>query len=134
MVSGLGKKTGGPGVGNVDLSRVIQPKVVGGVAQVSGRLDRETVKKYIRRKLGGIKRCYQDSLQRDSKSKGRLNLGFSIRPNGTITGIQVTGMERDVVLTACVKNRMKIWKFPNPKSGGLIKVKYPVVLKAANRR
>jgi outer membrane biosynthesis protein TonB len=129
MITGLGKKTTGPGVGNVNLDRKIQPKVTGGLAQVSGRLDRETVRKVIRRKLSGIRRCYQDSLQRDKGLKGRLTLAFRITPNGTVTGITVTGMESDVALTACVKRRIAVWRFPAPKSSGVIKVKYPVFLK-----
>ena len=131
----LGKKTTDPRVGNVNLDAKIEPKVTGGRAQVSGKLDRETVRKVIRRNLSGIRQCYQTSLQRDKGLKGRLNLAFEITPNGTVTGITMTGMEGDVALTACVKRRMAIWRFPAPKSSGVIKVKYPVFLKTrtANR-
>ena len=109
-----------------------RPKVIAGKVRVSGGLDRALVQKYSRRQLGGIKLCYQNALKRDSQVKGRLNLGFSIRANGTVTEISVTGMERDAALTTCLKNRMKLWRFPRPKSGELVKVKYPIVLKSSS--
>ncbi len=129
---GFGRVTGRLDRSNdLVLRRTKRPIVIGGVAQVSGGLDRKTVQKVTRRNLGGIKWCYQDSLQRDPSLKGRLKLRFKILPNGRTASIQVTGMERDGALTECVKRKMLRWRFPVPKSGNAVKVTYPLVLKTS---
>ena len=99
-------------------------------ATVSGRLDRKTVQKIIRRNLSGIKWCYQDALQRNPKLRGKVTLSFSILPNGKLKNPRASNPSlNDNALLSCITRKMKRWKFPAPKDGGVVKVSYPLILK-----
>lgn len=119
-----GKKT--------DLTGRKASRVFAGTAQVSGRLDRKTVQSYIRRKLSGVRACYQDALQRNANARGKVNLQFKILPNGYTSGVRVVGSSiNDSTLIHCITKRMQRWKFPQPKDGGVVNVSYPLVLKSS---
>ncbi len=135
-VAGVFSKTGGGGGGrNLDnlkfKKRAIEPKVIGKPPRVSGALDAATIKRYIRRYLSGIKWCYQDRLQQNRKLRGKLTLAFTILPNGR-TAKQKTANSsvRDQKLSSCIVTKMKRWKFPSPKDGGVVEVRYPLILRA----
>ena len=99
-------------------------------ASVTGRLDRSTVQRVIRQNLSGIKWCYQDALQRNRNLKGKVTLAFTILPNGRVANPSARNAQiNDGKLLACIRGRMKRWKFPAPKEGGVVKVSYPLILK-----
>ena len=115
---------------NTDLSdRKIQ-RVFTGKAKVSGRLDRKTVQRYIRKKLRGVRACYQDALQRNAKTGGKVTLSFKILPSGSTAGAKALGGSiQDQALIKCITRRMSRWKFPQPADGGVVHVSYPLILK-----
>lgn len=106
------------------------PVAIASSAKVSGRLDRKTVQRIIRRNLSGIKWCYQDALQRDPKLRGKVTLSFTILPNGRLEKPQASNPSiKDEKLLTCIKGKMGRWKFPAPKDGGVVRVTYPLILK-----
>jgi hypothetical protein len=129
-IDGLGKKSK-RGLGDISMKeRKVTPVAIASTATVSGRLDRKTVQKIIRRNLSGIKWCYQDALQRNPKLRGKVTLSFAILPNGSLKNPRASNPSlNDSALLACITKKMKRWKFPAPKDGGVVKVSYPLILK-----
>jgi hypothetical protein len=110
--------------------RKLTPVAIAQTARVSGRLDRKTVQRIIRQNLSGIKWCYQDALQRNKSLKGKVKLAFTILPNGNVANPSAINPSiKDQKLLSCIKKRMKRWRFPAPKEGGVVKVSYPLLLK-----
>jgi pSer/pThr/pTyr-binding forkhead associated (FHA) protein/outer membrane biosynthesis protein TonB len=110
--------------------RKLIPVAIAQRAKVSGRLDRKTVQRIIRQNLSGIKWCYQDALQRNKSLKGKVKLAFTILPNGNVANPKAINPSiKDQKLLSCITKRMKRWRFPAPKEGGVVKVSYPLLLK-----
>ncbi|MBD90620.1 MAG: hypothetical protein CL940_09795 [Deltaproteobacteria bacterium] len=129
-IESLGKKSK-RGLGDIAMKeRKVKPVAIASTASVSGRLDRKTVQKIIRRNLSGIKWCYQDALQRNPKLRGKVTLSFAILPNGALKNPRASNPSiNDNALLSCITKKMKRWKFPAPKDGGVVKVSYPLILK-----
>ncbi|MFH1531509.1 MAG: TonB family protein [Pseudomonadota bacterium] len=95
----------------------------------SGKLDKETVKKYIRKQLAGIKWCYQKAYQRNNKIEGKVTVSFIISATGKVIKSQIANSTLgDKPLEDCIEAKVLQWRFPEPK-GGIVKVKYPFVLR-----
>ena len=108
----------------------LEPRLVEAQPRISGELDENTIKTYIRRYLSGIKWCYQDRLQANRKLGGKLTLAFTILPNGSVHDPRAANSTLgDATLEACITNKMARWKFPAPKDGGVVEVGYPLILK-----
>lgn len=108
----------------------LEPRLVESTPRISGELDENTIKTYIRRYLSGIKWCYQDRLQANRKLGGKLTLAFTILPNGGVHDPRAANSTLgDAVLESCITNKMSRWKFPAPKDGGVVEVGYPLILK-----
>jgi outer membrane biosynthesis protein TonB len=133
-IEGLDK--GGPGKNLADVALdkgPIKANPIAGNPTLggSGKLDKETVHKYIRRQMSGIKWCYQTALQANPTLTGKLTLSFTILPTGKVATPEVVQSSiSDSDLNACVKQKMGAWRFPQPKEGGVVKVSYPLVLRA----
>ncbi len=95
----------------------------------SGRLDKETVKKYIRKQLAGIKWCYQKAYQRNNKIEGKVTVSFIISATGKVIKSKIAASTLgDAALEKCIEMKVLRWRFPEPK-GGIVKVRYPFVLR-----
>ena len=95
----------------------------------SGKLDKETVKKYIRKQLAGIKWCYQKAYQRNSKIEGKVTVSFIISATGKVIKSKIASSTLgDKPLEGCIEKKVLRWRFPEPK-GGIVKVRYPFVLR-----
>ncbi|MEE2778931.1 MAG: AgmX/PglI C-terminal domain-containing protein, partial [Myxococcota bacterium] len=131
LIDGLDKTKDGRDLDDIKLrERPMTPVAIASSAKVSGRLDRKTVQKIIRRNLSGIKWCYQDALQRNPKLRGKVTLSFTILPNGRLQTPKAHNPSiKDNKLLDCITGKMKRWKFPAPKDGGVVKVTYPLILK-----
>ena len=103
---------------------------VGGsrASKTSGELPKKVIKRYIARKMGAIKACYQRGLQGNPGLQGKVRVKFLIMPNGQVSGakIQSSGLKSPKVEKCIVKN-IKTWKFPRAKGGGSTRVIYPFV-------
>lgn len=131
VVAGLDKKSAKANLDDIRMKeREVEPVAIASTANVSGKLDRNTVQSIIRRNLSGIKWCYQDALQRDPDLKGKVTLAFSILPNGRVENPQALNPSiSDAALLECIRRKMERWKFPSPKDGGVVQVSYPLILK-----
>jgi Ca-activated chloride channel family protein len=93
---------------------------------VSGGLSREAVVETVRRHLPEMEKCYEIALQRDSSLKGGMILKFVLDAEGTVQKVQIISSEMaSTDLEACLKERLKTWKFPSLTEGSTAEVTYP---------
>ena len=96
------------------------------IASVRGTLDKEIIRRVVRRHLNEVKYCYQQALTRRPTLEGRLVTQFTIAATGQVLAAVVQSSTlREVSVEACVVNAVKRWEFPAPDRGGLAMVSYP---------
>ncbi|HEU5059497.1 MAG TPA: AgmX/PglI C-terminal domain-containing protein [Kofleriaceae bacterium] len=105
------------------------PTVAIGAASATGDLDKNIIRRYIRRKLPQIRYCYEKQLVAKPTLSGRVDSQFVIDPNGNVTSATATGMDPEV--SACIGAAIKSIQFPKPKAGGVVKVNYPFIFRPA---
>ncbi|MCO4762679.1 MAG: AgmX/PglI C-terminal domain-containing protein [Myxococcales bacterium] len=129
VIKGLGKdKTAGKGVKIGMKTRRQKVVRVGGGSgsKASGELPKKVIQKYIRRKMGAIKACYQKGLQSNPNLSGKVQVLFLIKPSGAIAGAKVKDSSLNSSrVEGCILKNVKSWKFPRAKGGGTTKVLYP---------
>jgi len=110
------------------------PDVVPGHARLRGALDKDIVRRYVRRHIREVRYCYSKVLQASSNVGGRLVTRFVIDPTGRVI---ISQMERSTVgnreVEQCIVAAIRRWRFPKPNNGGTVIVTYPFVLRAAGQ-
>ena len=123
---GSGSGPYGTGVGALHAHQVRVPDPIIGDGSVRGTLDKEIIRRVVRRHLNEVKYCYQQALTRRPSLEGRLVTQFTIAPTGQVlAAVVLSSTLREVSVEACVVNAVKRWEFPAPDRGGLAMVSYP---------
>jgi len=130
---GGGKGSGyGRGVGGLGGRKSKVPRVVAGKATVRGSLDKEIIRRIIRRHIREVKHCYSKRLQVNDSLGGRVVIGFTISGTGKVIVSKVkSSTVGDKAVSSCIASAVRRWTFPKPKGGGIVQVSYPFVLRAA---
>jgi TonB family protein len=116
----------GPGVGGLHNRHAGVPQALPGIASVRGNLDKEIIRRIVRRNINQVRYCYQNALVRRPGLEGRLVTQFTIAPTGQVLAAVVQSSTlKEVSVEACVVNAIKRWAFPGPSGGGLAMVSYP---------
>ena len=104
---------------------MLQPTVV-------GALDKSLIRGAIRRRYKQIKYCYEKELQHTDGIGGRVVISFIIGANGYVmtSGVDATSTGSSTV-DQCIARVIKRIGFPAPSGGGVVKVRYPFLLKSA---
>jgi hypothetical protein len=130
-MGGLGTRGDGRGVGGsggIDLSgrgKTIT-KIVPGKTTVVGGLDKDVIAKIIRSHQNEIKYCYETELNKNPSLAGKVAVAFTIDPAGGVAEANVTETTlNSSSAEACMLSRIRRWKFPEPKGGGVVAVTYP---------
>lgn len=98
---------------------------------VDGQLDPSIIAREIRGRLGAIKACYEAGLKRNPNIGGKLQLRFEISTVGKVTSADIeTDTMHDPDVAACIKNRVRTWRFPAP-SGGPVQFSYPFIFQSS---
>lgn len=86
------------------------------------------IKKAMRRRLGGIKRCYEKRLKRNPELRGKVVIRFVIHPGGKVIEVEVVeNTTNDSDLAACIRSKVKAIRF-GTTDGGETSVIYPFIL------
>lgn len=122
----------GRGAGGLGGRRAHAPDVVPGTAQVRGSLDKEIIRRIIRRHLNEVRFCYEKELMHKQDLYGRVMIQFTISGTGQVVAsvVQQSTMNNPSV-EQCIAQAVRRWEFPKPQGGGIVIVSYPFVLKAA---
>jgi TonB family protein len=101
-------------------------KIVPGKPAVQGSLDKEIIRRVVRRHRRELKYCYERRLKEKPDLEGEIELKFTIMPDGTVSATTVAKSTiGDDEVEKCVAKKVKRWVFPKPKGGGIVIVRYP---------
>jgi len=123
---GNGRGTGGSG--GIDLGGRGKSitKIVPGKTTVIGGLDKDVIAKVIKRHQHEIKYCYETELNKNPSLAGKVAVAFTIDPAGAVADASVTETTlNNSTAENCMLARIRRWKFPEPKGGGVVSVTYP---------
>lgn len=94
--------------------------------EVEGALDREVIRRVVRRHREQARACYERSLLEDPDLAGKITVNWVISHEGKVissTIAETTMDDRDV--ERCLADAIKRWRFPEPDGGGVVRVNYP---------
>jgi hypothetical protein len=133
---GGGKSGVGPGygdhVGTLARRAPRLPVVMPASASVRGALDKEIVRRIVRRHLNEVRYCYESSLARRPSLAGRVVTSFTIAPTGRVlSSLLQSSTLADAKVEACIVGAVRRWEFPAPEGGGVVIVSYPFQLAPA---
>ena len=121
----------GRGAGQLAGRRAKAPRVLAGRAEVRGALDKEIIRRIIRRHINEVKYCYAKELMANPNLGGRVIIQFTIAATGQVASafVQSSTLGNKTV-ELCIAKAVRRWLFPKPKGGGIVIVSYPFVLQA----
>ncbi|MEO1273422.1 MAG: TonB family protein, partial [Myxococcota bacterium] len=105
--------------------------VVPGRPKILGGLDRELVRRVVRRYVPQLRSCAQKLLQaQPGASPSAMMLKLNIDPTGKVVAAMPSRSSGFGALDRCVLKRAESWRFPAPKSAGITQVELPLAFKA----
>lgn len=123
---GNGRGTGGSGGIDLGGRGKSVTKVIPGKTTVIGGLDKDVIAKVIRRHQNEIKYCYESELNKNPALAGKVAVAFTIDPAGAVADANVSESTLgSSPAEQCMISRIRRWKFPEPKGGGVVNVTYP---------
>lgn len=94
-----------------------------------GGLDRDLIAAIIKRNIAQIQFCYEQQLNVNPKLKGKVMVSFIITGKGSVKSADVVESSlRNATVEQCMIGKIMGWKFPEPRGGGTVGVKYPFIL------
>jgi hypothetical protein len=130
---GVGTSSGygiGAGRGGLGGSGRTTPRALAGVPTVTGALDKNVVRRYVRQKLPMIEYCYAKRLVVEPELEGTMVATFTIGGDGAVTQAKTSGLGSAEV-ERCVAEVLEIVQFPKPQDGKPVQVQYPFTFRAA---
>ena len=98
---------------------------------VDGSLDPKAITAAIKRRLAGIKRCYEQQLKRNPKLTGKIVITFVIDGNGKVSEAYVESNSMgDSTVAQCILGLIKRVRFPKPDEG-TVQASFPFVFTPA---
>lgn len=129
--SGMGTIGHGPGYPGPRPTRRPAAPVVGvGSETVSGDIDKEMIRKYIRQNTPRLQYCYQKRLVDKPALQGKVTAKFTINPEGLVIASTATGIG-DAELEACIAGVIRNIRFPKIGGDKPVTIIYPFVFKPA---
>ena len=112
--------------------RMSAPRVMTGRAVVTGSLDKNIIRRIIRRHINEAKYCYQKALMNNKKLAGLIKVRFIIAANGRVLKAEVVSSSlNNKKVEKCLTMAIKRWLFPKVKGGGTVVVTYPFRFRTA---
>jgi hypothetical protein len=116
----------GRGAGGLGGRRARAPDVIPGQANVRGSLDKEIIRRIIRRHINEVKYCYETELTKKADLSGRISVQFTIAATGmVIASVLQSSTMGNIRVENCVVQSVRRWEFPKPLGGGIVIVSYP---------
>jgi hypothetical protein len=136
-VGTLGRGTGnaayGAGTGNLGKKVDRDVKISQGRPIIMGSLDKEIIRRVVREHMAQIRYCYEKELTRTPGIYGKIVMKWIINGNGKVTQAKVAQTQmKNKNVENCMARKIRTWRFPKPKGGGIVIVNYPFVFKQSS--
>jgi len=96
-------------------------------------IDKDAIRRLIRKNKNAIKGCYDRALSRNKKISGKVVLSWKIAAGGRMISPKVKSTTlNNSQIEQCIINRLMVLKFPEPGANEIAQVDYPFVFKAPN--
>ncbi|AWV90342.1 AgmX/PglI C-terminal domain-containing protein [Bradymonas sediminis] len=124
---GGGGGTGyGKGASNLGEKDDKLPTIVPGKPQITGSLDKEIIRRVVRKHRRELTNCYQMELQKNKNLAGQVKVKFTIAGSGSVIAAVVSSSTmKNRTVESCITGKIQRWIFPEPKGGGIVVVNYP---------
>jgi hypothetical protein len=104
-------------------------QVTSGESTVQGSLDKEIIRRIVRRHMGEVKYCYESELAKKPDLAGRVAIRFAIAATGTVMNATLDNSTiRNPTLEKCIVGTIRNWPFPAPMRGDIVTVTFPFYL------
>ena len=101
-----------------------------GTPTIPAQINRDEVKRVIKRAMPGIKFCYEQGLRQNAALGGKIRVRFVIASNGSVASSSaIDGIDASV--DSCVANKISQLSFPMPEGGNIAEITYPFIFQAA---
>lgn len=111
-----GTRTGSAtGKGGASGRKALPPRVRIGEVSATGDLDKNIIRRYIRRKLPRIRHCYEKQLLTEPNLEGAVVVDFEIAPKGAVREVTAHGLSKKI--ESCLAAAIRSIQFPKPKQG-----------------
>lgn len=101
-----------------------KPEVEVKETRPAGFCDKKAVARVMRGRSGAYRACYEVQLQRKPELSGRIQVRFTIEPNGSVSGVKVIKNELNKKVGSCIVKQVSTLKFPKP-DGGVCVIRWP---------
>jgi TonB family protein len=107
----------------------LAPADAGPLATPGPALDKEIIRRIIRRHINEVKACYEAELVARPTLGGTISVEFLIQPSGFVSQTRVAKSTMGApAVDDCIARAMCGWQFPRPLNGGSIVITYPYKL------
>lgn len=117
-------------IGEKQTKRPREPKIIPQKPIIADGLNRDEVMRVIRTKKNQYRTCYEKALQRQRDLEGKIRIAFTVGPDGRVL---IAKADENTMGSAevanCIARRMKMWRFPKPRGGGFVEVRYPFLFR-----
>lgn len=123
-----GSGTGGLGKGGDRTVGIAQGNPI-----IMGSLDKEIIRRVVKSHMSQIKYCYETELTKNPGLSGKVTMKWVISGSGSVQSSSVADSSlKNKSVENCISRKIRTWKFPKPKGGGIVVVNYPFVLKSSS--
>jgi hypothetical protein len=103
---------------------------VAGADAGSGWIMKEDIRQVVRKNIGEMRRCYEETLERNASAAGKVPVRFVIAPSGEVCAARaVESTVSDVAMANCVVRAVSRLRFPTIHGDGHVLVTYPFIFK-----
>jgi hypothetical protein len=125
---GRGRGRKGPGLGR-GREREVQVGMETGNPDAEGGLTRDQINRVVRAHAAAIRYCYEKELQRQPSLSGKIELAWTIRPNGSVDRARVASSTMGSrPVEGCMERQLKNWQFPRSDAETIVQ-SYPFFFK-----
>ena len=98
----------------------------GGQPQVMGSLDKDVIRRVVRKNTNQIRYCYERELAKNPNLSGKVNVKFVVSGTGKVSSATVASSTlSNAAVESCITQKIRRWRFPEPKGGGIVIINYP---------
>jgi len=120
------------GAGSIGKKKDRDIQLSAGRTIVMGSLPKEVIRRVIQSNIAQIRYCYEKELTRSPGLFGKVATEFVIGGDGRVQTTKVTQTTlQSPPVERCMMQKIKTWRFPKPKGGGIVVVKYPFALNSS---